>query len=101
MLPEIAVSPGFRPSCPETKTKPSAAIACEYGAPWNGAGAASVRTTRLSLIGQPLPNERVEGAWGNREVPPHAAGKRGAVGETGFPPRERAAGERRSRTCLR
>ena len=41
------MSPGFRPSWPETKTKPPAAIACEYGAPWNGAGAASVRTTRL------------------------------------------------------
>ena len=47
IVPEIAVSPGFRPSWPETKTKPPAAIACEYGAPWNGAGAASVRTTRL------------------------------------------------------
>ena len=45
------MSPGFRPSWPETKTKPPAAIACEYGAPWKGAGAASVRTTRLSLTG--------------------------------------------------
>src|SRR5206468_445725 len=33
---------------PDTKTKPFAAIACEYGAPRNGAGAASVRTTVLS-----------------------------------------------------
>src|SRR5438445_4849455 len=49
-----------------------------------------------ALIGQPLPNERVEGAWGNREVPPHEAKEGGLVGETWFPPRERAAGERRS-----
>ena len=35
------------PSWPETKTRPPALIACEYGAPWNGAGAASVRTTVL------------------------------------------------------
>src|SRR5438445_10385438 len=49
-----------------------------------------------ALIGQPLPNERVEGAWGNREVPPHEAKEGGNVGETWFPPRERAEGERRS-----
>src|SRR5579871_5630683 len=49
MPPSMAVSPGFSPSWPETKTKPFAAIACEYGAPWNGAGALSVRTTVLSL----------------------------------------------------
>ena len=38
-------SPGRNESWPETNTKPFALIACEYGAPWNGAGAASVRTT--------------------------------------------------------
>src|SRR5438876_222430 len=48
------------------------------------------------LIGQPLAYERVEGVWGNREVPP-LIGRRGFdVGETWFPPRERAEGERRS-----
>src|SRR5512133_3960319 len=43
--PSIRSSPGLSPSWPETNTKPPARIACEYGAPWNGAGAASVRTT--------------------------------------------------------
>ena len=47
--PLSSLSPGRSESWPETKTKPPAAIACEYGAPWNGAGAASVRTTVLSL----------------------------------------------------
>src|SRR5206468_12466571 len=40
--------------------------------------------------------ERVEGAWGNRKVPPHRQEEGGKVGETWFPPRERAEGERRS-----
>src|SRR5438552_162049 len=44
----MCASPGFSASWPETKTKSPARIACEYGAPWNGAGAASVRTTVLS-----------------------------------------------------
>ncbi len=35
-----------------------------------------------------------EGVWGNREVPPHEVRRRGLAGETGLPPRERAAGER-------
>src|SRR3982751_3060708 len=48
MPPTICVSPGFSASCPDTKTKSPARIACEYGAPWNGAGADSVRTTVLS-----------------------------------------------------
>src|SRR4051794_25229845 len=46
--PESSLSPGFSASCPETKTKSPARIACEYGAPWKGAGADSVRTTVLS-----------------------------------------------------
>src|SRR5579864_4293070 len=46
--PASSLSPGFSASWPETNTKPLATIACEYGAPWNGAGAASVRTTVLS-----------------------------------------------------
>ena len=33
--------------------------------------------------------------WGNLEVPPQSR-RRGLVGETWFPPRERAEGERRS-----
>src|SRR5438093_11166525 len=58
-------------------------------------------SSRETLIGRPLPNERVEGAWGNREVPPHKTKEGGNVGETWFPPRERAGGERRSRRkCL-
>src|SRR4051812_35224016 len=40
-------SPGRSASWPDTNTSPFALIACEYGAPWNGAGAASVRTTSL------------------------------------------------------
>src|SRR5947209_19001225 len=43
-----SVSPGRRASWPETKTRSPTRIACEYGAPWNGAGAASVRTTSFS-----------------------------------------------------
>jgi len=33
VLPVSDLSPGFSESWPETKTKPLAAIACEYGAP--------------------------------------------------------------------
>ena len=46
--PDSSFAPGFSASWPETNTKPPATIAWEYGAPWNGAGAASVRTTLLS-----------------------------------------------------
>src|SRR6266508_3153613 len=48
-------------------------------------------------MGRGPPYERVEGVWGNREVPPPRVLRRGLVGETWFPPRERAGGERRSR----
>src|SRR3954470_7194739 len=41
---------GLRPIWPETNTKSPALIACEYGAPWNGAGAFSVRTTDLASL---------------------------------------------------
>src|ERR687884_2317381 len=51
--PTISDSPGRSASCPETKTRSPTRIACEYGAPWNGAGAASVRTTSFSAT--PLP----------------------------------------------
>src|SRR5436190_12831896 len=47
------------------------------------------------LIGRPPAHERWGGTRGNREVPPHLW-RRGLAGETGFPPRERAGGERRS-----
>src|SRR5580765_6560329 len=49
-----------------------------------------------TLIGRLLADERGEGAWGNREVPQHWTVRRGHVGETWFPPQERAGGERRS-----
>src|SRR5919108_4445462 len=52
-----------------------------------------------SLTGGFSGRERGERVWGNREVPPLGQG-RGAVGETWFPPRERAGGERRSRPQL-
>src|SRR5919106_1395110 len=52
-------------------------------------------SSATALIGQPLACERGEGVWGNREVPPQHR-RRGPVGETWFPPRERAEGERRS-----
>src|SRR3970282_1731864 len=58
--------------------------------------AGTTATVRPELIGQPLAYERVEGVWGNREVPPRSQRRRGHVGETWFPPRERAEGERRS-----
>src|SRR5205814_2194212 len=51
----MCASPGFSASWPETKTSPPARIACEYGAPWNGAGAASVRTTDFSVIWSSAP----------------------------------------------
>ena len=61
------------------------------------------RTLRLCGGGEgalkghpPVPFERVEGVWGNREVPPRWTKEGGNVGETWFPPRERAEGERRS-----
>src|SRR6185437_2682642 len=47
--PSSSFEPGFRASWPDTNTKPFALIACEYGAPWNGAGADSVRTTSLAI----------------------------------------------------
>src|SRR3954454_2243588 len=46
--PVSSLSPGFSASCPDTNTSPFALIAWEYGAPWKGAGADSVRTTVLS-----------------------------------------------------
>src|SRR5438105_14421649 len=65
----------------------------------------SRRTTRETGFGvltghPPMVCERVEGVWGNREVPPHREEEGGNVGETWFPPRERAEGERRSREDL-
>src|SRR5919106_363789 len=48
-----------------------------------------------TLTGRPPACERGEGVWGNREVPPQSR-RRGYVGETWFPPRKRAEGERRS-----
>src|SRR2546429_3171798 len=59
-------------------------------------GRSTVRVASATvLMGQPLAHERGRGTRGNREVPPHLW-RRGLVGETGFPPRERAKGERRS-----
>src|SRR5829696_4158375 len=47
------------------------------------------------LMGRPLAREPCEGVWRSRKVsPPHQ--RRGSVGGTWFPPRERAQGERRS-----
>src|SRR5438105_5942178 len=51
--PMSSVSPGLNASWPETNTSSPTTIACEYGAPWKGAGAASVRITCLS--GTPYP----------------------------------------------
>src|SRR5215203_4606505 len=58
-------SPGRSASWPETNTNPFALIACEYGAPWNGAGAASVRTTSFML----LPAAGGRPARGRRRAP--------------------------------
>src|SRR5215475_7248955 len=57
VAPVSAVSPGLRAIWPETKTRLSTVIACEYGAPWSGAGALSVRTT--SFFGIRLSSRRV------------------------------------------
>src|ERR671937_480705 len=51
--PMSSDSPGRSASWPETKTRSPTRIACEYGAPWNGAGAASVRTTSFSATAHP------------------------------------------------
>src|SRR6266576_5766585 len=59
-------------------------------------GRSTVRVASATVLsGQPLAHEPWRGTRGNREVPPHLW-RRGLVGETGFPPRERAGGERRS-----
>src|SRR5919108_2617920 len=52
-----------------------------------------------SLTGGFSGRERGERVWGNREVP-SLQQRRGSVGETWFPPRERAGGERRSRASV-
>src|SRR5262249_55344637 len=57
VAPVSAVSPGLRAIWPETKTRLFTVIACEYGAPWSGAGALSVRTT--SFFGMRLSSRRV------------------------------------------
>src|SRR3990170_6860212 len=46
--PAIPLPSGRRPSCPAVKTSSPTTIAWLYGAPWNGAGAASVRMTDFS-----------------------------------------------------
>src|SRR5512133_3474833 len=65
--PSMRSSPDFSPSCPETNTKPPARIACEYGAPWNGAGAASVRTTDFDSAAIGLLSPRA-GGLGQRDA---------------------------------
>src|SRR6266508_1060207 len=67
---------------------------------WRACSSTSTSSTAAAssftwLMGRPLAHGRVEGVWGNREVPPLHQ-RRGSVGETWFPPRERAEGERRS-----
>src|SRR6266508_1964301 len=67
---------------------------------WRACSSTSTSSTAAAssftwLMGRPLAHGRVEGEWGNREVPPLHQ-RRGFVGETWFPPRERAEGERRS-----
>src|SRR5919106_3296441 len=80
------------PSPTDSTSKPSVRSAYSSGPTMSGSSSA---TRMRALIGQPLAYERVEGVWGNREVPPQHR-RRGLVGETWFPPRERAEGERRS-----
>src|SRR5207253_209674 len=72
-----------------SRRRPSSTSAVAKGASTSGGATA--------LIGHPpMANERVEGVWGNREVPPHREEGGGNVGEPWVPPRERAEGERRS-----
>ena len=51
-----------------------------------------------SVTGRPPADDREQGSEGNPEVPLEASAseRRGSVGQTWFPPRERAGGERRS-----
>src|SRR5918994_8011948 len=62
-------------------------------------GASSIRSGQSGqlreLMRRPAAHE-LQGVWGNLEVPPQDK-RRGLVGETWFPPRERAEGARRSR----
>src|SRR5262245_34235006 len=53
----------------------------------------------LALIGQPLDDERWRGCGGTGRFP-HRDKEGGTWGKQGFPPRERARGERRSRLHL-
>src|ERR671919_476201 len=62
---------------------------------WTSGWSTTVRRSVATFMGQLLAYERVEGVRGNREVPPRHQ-RRGSVGETWFPPRERAEGERPS-----
>ena len=52
--PTISAWSGRSASWPETNTSPPALIACEYGAPWNGAGAASVSPEDAGDTQQPV-----------------------------------------------
>src|SRR5207253_1724850 len=66
-----------------SRRRPSSTSAVAKGASTSGGATA--------LIGHPpMADERVEGAWGNREVPPHRQEGGGNVGEPWVPPRERA-----------
>src|SRR5688572_47006 len=65
----------------------------------SGSPIAATRIREASGLMGARAHERVEGVWGNREVPPSPARRRGHEGETWFPPRERAGGERRSSTA--
>src|SRR6266545_5664063 len=89
------LSPSSASTSPRSTSRstPSSAVIApkRFVAPRTASAGAAV------LIGRPSAYERVEGVWGNREVPPRKTGRRGFdVGETWFPPRERAEGERRS-----
>src|SRR5437773_896160 len=52
------------------------------------------RRTGSTFMARSLVHEGVEGGRGNREV--HPPPRRGSMGETWFPPWERASGERHS-----
>src|SRR3954466_14576346 len=53
-------------TCQESRRTPGSSLRSPCSA-----ATSTAALTALSLIGQLLPDERAEGVWGNREVPPH------------------------------
>ena len=100
---EIRVVQKLKPHLARSKVELVATIACEYGAPWKGAGALSVRTTVFSdmrySFGAATPGERSSESLEDR--PQHVLGVADAGAErassTPLPRQARAGTLRRDR----